>query len=67
MKKKRLFSLPSLYYTHGSAGCACAGAQAKENLVLNQKLCQKLLTELSQVSAIHLTGKGKSFKNCLEF
>ena len=55
MKNKRLSCLPSLYYTHGSAGCACAGAQAKGNLVLNQKLCQKLLTELSQVSAIHLT------------
>ena len=40
MKKKRLFSLPSLYYTHGSAGNACAGAQAKESasiLVSNRK------------------------------
>ena len=61
MKNKRLSCLPSLYYTHGSAGSACAGAQAKENLVLNQKLCQKLQTELSQVSAIHPTCKGKSF------
>ena len=24
MKNKRLFCLPSLYYTHGSAGYACA-------------------------------------------
>ena len=37
MKNKRLFSLPSLYYTHGSAGYACAGAQAKENHVFNNK------------------------------
>ena len=35
MKKKRLFSLPSLYYTHGSAGCACAGAQEKENMMFS--------------------------------
>ena len=35
MKNKRLFSLPSLYYTHGSAGCACAGAQAKKNMMFS--------------------------------
>ena len=35
MKKKRLFSLPSLYYTHGSAGSACAGAQAKGNMMFS--------------------------------
>ena len=40
VKNKRLFCLPSLYYTHGSAGCACAGAQAKENLhiTINKEL-----------------------------
>ena len=37
MKNKRLFRLPSLYYTHGSAGYACAGAQAEENHVFNNK------------------------------
>ena len=37
MKNKRLFCLPSLYYTHGSAGYACASAQAKENHVFNNK------------------------------
>ena len=35
MKKKKLFSLPSLYYTHGSAGSACAGAQAKGNMMFS--------------------------------
>ena len=38
MKNKRLSCLPSLYYTHGSAGCACAGAQAKENPVFNNEI-----------------------------
>ena len=37
MKNKRLSCLPSLYYTHESAGSACAGAQAKENHVFNNK------------------------------
>ena len=32
----RDFTAPlSLYYTHGSAGCACAGAQAKENMMFS--------------------------------
>ena len=35
VKNKRLPCLPSLYYTHGSAGCACAGAQAKENMMFS--------------------------------
>ena len=37
MKNKRLFCLPSLYYTHGGAGYACAGAQAKKNPIFNNK------------------------------
>ena len=37
MKNKRLFCLPSLYYTHGSAGSACAGAQAKEKSRFQQQ------------------------------
>ena len=57
----------SHYIIHTGARLRVCGRTGEENLVLNQKLCQKLLTELSQVSAIHLTGKGKSFKNCLEF
>ena len=35
VKNKRLSCLPSLYYTHGSAGCACAGAQAKGNMMFS--------------------------------
>ena len=35
MRNKRLSCLPSLYYTHGSAGRACAGAQAKENMMFS--------------------------------
>ena len=38
MKNKRLSCLPSLYYTHGSAGYACAGAQAKKNPVFNNEI-----------------------------
>ena len=37
VKNKRLFRLPSLYYTHGSAGYACAGAQAKEKSRFQQR------------------------------
>ena len=35
MKNKRLFCLSSLYYTHGGAGYACAGAQAKGNMMFS--------------------------------
>ena len=37
MMNKRLSAPLSLYYTHGSAGCACAGAQARKNHVFNNK------------------------------
>ena len=33
VRNKRLSCPLSLYYTHGSAGSACAGAQAKENMM----------------------------------
>ena len=32
---RRISTSLSLYYTHGSAGCACAGAQAKENMMFS--------------------------------
>ena len=35
VRNKRLYSPLSLYYTHGSAGCACAGAQAKGNMMFS--------------------------------
>ena len=32
---RRISTSLSLYYTHGSAGCACAGAQAKGNMMFS--------------------------------
>ena len=35
VRNKRLYSPLSLYCTRGSAGCACAGAQAEENMMFS--------------------------------
>ena len=43
MKNKRLFRLPSLYYTHGSAGSACAGAQAKKKITISTTKTRNLI------------------------